>query len=460
MSRARGRLLVVDDEDYVRRSLTELITSRGYEVEAATSGAQALEILAHTTVDVVLSDLSMPGMDGQELTVRIRELYPQLPVIILTGHGTIASAVACVRAGATDYLLKPADPGTLELALGRAMEAAALRREVDYLRHQSSSAEGDRQPVGESALWRSTMREVRAAAGSEATILLTGESGTGKEVVARLVHSISPRANGPFVRVNCAATPLEMWESEFFGHRRGAFTGAHGDRDGRFRLADGGTLLMDEIGAMPLEAQAKILRVLEDGRIERLGDHRPTEVDVRIVASTNSDLETDVEEHRFRQDLFYRLNVVRIHLPPLRDRVEDIPLLARYFVEDLSRRQGRRVPEISDEVRDELAAYSWPGNVRELRNVIERALILNPGGSLSLPDLPYTRARTPVPSNDPGSNSLNLREELSRRERDVLVEALRRSGGVRKEAARLLGIDQRNLPYYLKKHAVDPDRPG
>jgi len=267
------------------------------------------------------------------------------------------------------------------------------------------------------------------------------------------------------VRVNCAAIPLEMWESEFFGHRRGSFTGASADREGRFRLAHRGTLFMDEVGTMPLAAQAKILRVLQDGEFDRLGDEQPTRVDVRIVAATNSDLPAEVAAGRFRQDLFYRLNVVRIDLPPLRDRPEDIPLLASRFVRQIAARLGHPAPEIGPDVLSDLTAYSWPGNVRELQNVIERALILNPGPTLAPLDVPAAAA---APRPDGGSaaqggatgDELTLRDALGRREREAVIEALRRSGGVRKEAARLLGIDQRNLGYYLRKHRIDPDQPG
>jgi transcriptional regulator with GAF, ATPase, and Fis domain len=303
------------------------------------------------------------------------------------------------------------------------------------------------------------MAMIEAAARADySTILLLGESGTGKELLARLAHRLSPRAAGPYVRVNCAAVPLEVWESEFFGHRKGAFTGAAGDREGRFQLADGGTLFLDEVGAMPTAGQAKLLRVIQDGEFDRLGDERPTRVDVRIVAATNSDLSAEVAAGRFRSDLFYRLDVVRIDVPPLRDRPDDIPLLARRFVEDISARLGRPAPELGPEVLDRLRAYSWPGNVRELRNVIERALILNPGRGLELMDVAPVEGASAEGAEAGGE--LNLRAALNRLERDLVREALRRSDGVRKEAARLLGIDPRNLGYYLRKHRLEDDPAG
>ena len=450
----RGTILVVEDEDYVRKSLGELIRDRGFDAVLEPRADRALERLERIPVDVVLTDLRMPEIDGLELTRRIRARHGDLPVIVLTGHGTIASAVQCVRAGASDYILKPADPEALEVALVRALRARALRREVEYLR---GSGEVVVRPVGESPAWRRVLEMARAAAATDSTVLLLGESGTGKELLAQMIHRAGKRSDRPYVRVNCAAVPIEMWESEFFGHRRGAFTGATADRDGRFRLADGGTLFMDEIGAMPIAAQAKILRVLQEGEFDRLGDQRPSRVDVRLIAATNSDLDADVRAGRFREDLFYRLNVVRIEIPPLRDREGDVRRLAERFLTELAVRHGLSVPEVDEATWSELDAYSWPGNVRELRNVIERALILSPGGTLVLPDLPHKAAPDGLAHG--GRSGLNLREALSRCEREVLVEALRRSLGVRKEAARLLGIDQRNLPYYLRKHDVDPDRP-
>jgi len=454
----RARLLVVEDEAYVRDSLGEMLSARGYDVSLTGSVEAALEILARAPVDLVLTDLKLPGESGLGLIRKIRAGGADTPILVLTGFGTIASAVECIRSGANDYIIKPADPDSLEVAMERALSSGALRREVTYLRTAGSSRTGEARPVGRSAAWSRVVDAVAAAAPSDSTILLLGESGTGKELVARMIHRQSARAGNPYIRVNCAATPLEMWESEFFGHRKGAFTGASADRDGRFRLAHRGTLFMDEVGLMPPAAQAKILRVLQDGEFERLGDEQPTRVDVRIVAATNSDLDAEVSAGRFRQDLFYRLNVVRIEIPPLRERVDDIPLLASTFAREISARLGRTAPGIGERTLAQMASYSWPGNVRELRNVIERALILSPGPVLLLPDLPAV-PEPPGPSRDtPGEDDLNLRSAMGRREKEILLEALRRSNGVRKEAARLLGIDPRNLGYYLNKHGVDPDQ--
>jgi DNA-binding NtrC family response regulator len=465
---ARGRVLVVEDEAYVRESIEKVLRSRGFDVDSAPGVEEAVAALARAPVDVVLTDLRMPGGGGLEMVRRALALDARLPVIVLTGHGTVASAVECMKAGATDYLLKPTEPDALEMALERALGARDLLREVDYLRDAVEAGAAE-EPLGESPAWRQVLAKARAAAPTDATVLLLGESGTGKELIARRLHHLSRRAAKPFVRVNCAAVPLDMWESEFFGHRRGAFTGAAGDRDGRFRLAHRGTLFMDEIGAMAPAAQAKILRVLQDGEFDRLGDEQPTRVDVRVVAATNSDLEAEAAAGRFRPDLFYRLNVVRIDLPPLRERVEDIPILARRFAAEVATRLARRPPVIPPAAMAELQAYHWPGNVRELRNVIERVIILG-GGSGEIPgfDLPpappgagrpESGARGAAVAGDGGPSELTLRVVLQAAERAAVVEALRRAAGVRKEAARLLGIDQRNLAYYFRKHQIDPDDP-
>jgi DNA-binding NtrC family response regulator len=451
----RGRVLVVEDEAYVRDSLVEILRARGFDASAAATVKYAVELLARAPVDVVLSDLRMPGEDGLELVRRMQSTAPDVPVLILTGHGTVASAVECLRAGAVDYVLKPVEPDALELSLERALERRALRREVRYLRG-AVAGEGAL-TIGESAPWRRAMAMIEATAPVDAVVLITGESGTGKELLARRLHTLSARAAGPFVKVNCAAVPLEMWESEFFGHRKGSFTGASSDREGRFQLADRGTLLLDEVGAMPAAGQAKLLRAIQDGEFERLGDQQATRVDVRVVASTNSDLEAEVQQGRFRADLFYRLNVVRIVVPALRERKEDIPPLARHFAELIATRLGRPAPELEPATLARLAAYHWPGNVRELRNVIERAMILDPAHGLEALDLAQAGPPSLHAAVGPADRDLNLRESLNRLERELLLEAQRRAGGVRKQAAHLLGIDPRNLAYYLHKHGLAAD---
>jgi len=454
---SRGRVLVVEDEAYVRDSLVEILRARRFDASAAGSVAEALAHLGRAPVDVVLSDLRMPGADGLELVRRMQTAAPDVPVVILTGHGNVASAVECLKAGASDYILKPAEPEALEVALDRALEGRALRREVRYLR--SAVADQTEVAIGESGAWRRVMAMVEAAAATDAGVLFTGESGTGKELLARRLHALSGRASGPFVKVNCSAVPLEMWESEFFGHRKGSFAGAVTDREGRFQLADRGTLLLDEVAAMPSAGQAKLLRAIQDGEFERLGDEQATRVDVRVVASTNSDLEAEVQQGRFRADLFYRLNVLRIDVPPLRDRREDIPLLARHFADQVAQRLGRPSPDLAAGTLARLGAYPWPGNVREVRNVIERAMILDPARGLEDLDLAPGGGASASPAGGPplAGRELNLRDALNKLERELLLEAHRRAGGVRKEAAHLLGIDPRNLSYYMRKHDLDAD---
>jgi DNA-binding NtrC family response regulator len=454
-TRPRARVLVVEDEPYVRQSLVDVLKSRGFHVADAAGAREALALLAKAPFDVVLTDLRMATLTGLDLVREVQKTAPDVPVIVLTGHGNVASAVECLKAGASDFILKPADPAALEIALTRALAGRALRREVSYLR---GAVPGDDRPLGDSAAWQRVLRTVEAAAASDATVLLRGESGTGKELLARLVHRRSARAQGPYVRVNCAAIPVDIWESEFFGHRKGAFTGAASDREGRFHLADGGTLFLDEVGAMPLAAQAKLLRVIQDGEFDRLGDGEPTRVDVRIVAATNANLEDDIKAGRLRPDLYYRLAVLQIHVPALRERPDDIPLLAAHFAERVAARLGRPVPELGAETIARLQAYAFPGNVRELQNIVERALILDPAGGLDALDA-APEAGLPASSEAATSGDLNLRTMLTARERDLVVEAQRRAGGVRKEMARLLGIDARNLGYYLRKHRLDKDEP-
>jgi len=451
-SRSVGRVLVVEDEAYVRESLLAMLSARGFEVTGAPSLQEAEARLHDAPLDVVLSDLRMPGGDGLTLVQRFRQLSPELPVVILTGHGTVPSAVECLKAGASDYILKPADPEALEVALRRALDTRSLRRELRYLRGDMTR-DADA-PIGDSVAWRKVLGMVDAAAPTDSTVLLSGESGTGKELLARRLHVRSPRSHGPFVRVDCATVPVEMWESEFFGHRAGALPTATSDREGRFQLADRGTLLLDEVSAIPLPAQAKLLRAVQDGEFERLGDSQPTRVDVRIVAATNANLEEEVRLGRFRTDLFYRLNVLRIDVPPLRDRKGDVLLLTQRFVEEIGGRLGRPAPKVSSETLARLSAYPWPGNVRELRSVIERALVLDPVDGLEAFDL-LPAGMAASSQSPPEPNDLNLRTALARLERELLTEALKRTRGVRKEAALLLGIDPRNLSYYLKKHEME-----
>lgn len=450
MKRHAASILVVDDEAYVRDSIRAVLERNGYAVRTE-AGPSALSD-PHTLdgLDAVITDLKMDEGSGLDLIKRLKEFRPEIPVIVLTAFGSVCKAVECVKAGAYEFLEKPAEPEELLVVLQRALRDDTMRRELEYLRGESGTGERVRQPLGRSAGWRKVLSLVEAAAPTDASVLLLGESGTGKEEVARLIHRRSLRRQRPFVSVNCAAVPLELFESEFFGHRRGAFTGASHDREGRFRVAHEGTLFLDEIGCLPDSAQSKVLRVLEEGVFERVGESRSTKVDVRLISATNTDLEQAVEAGRFRPDLFYRINVITIRMPPLRERREDIELLAEAFMKECSARIGRPVKPFTAEVLRAFRQYSWPGNIRELRNVVERAVILEQGDAITLESIPENL----LAQAGSVENPFRLRNRLRHEERKAILEALRSSGGVRRQAAQLLGIDERNLSYYLKKHGL------
>jgi DNA-binding NtrC family response regulator len=462
----KARLLIVEDEPYVRDSLSILLERRGYAVTAAGSVEEVVADRRHEGVDLVISDLRLPGESGLDLVRRLAGDGP--PVIVLTGHGTVGSAVECMRLGAADYLLKPVDPDELLLVVERCLANRRLAREVRYLRGDGSASRGEL--FGQSPAWRRAVELVQVAAPVDTSVLLIGESGTGKEEAARLLHRLSSRAAAPFVSVNCAAIPIELFESEFFGHRKGAFTGAQSDREGRFQVADGGTLFLDEVDSLPALGQAKILRVLESGSFERVGESRSTTVDVRLVCASNADLVAEVAAGRFRSDLFYRINVMTIRTPPLRERREDVRLLAEAFLGEMAVRFGRPVRGFAPATLEALEAYDWPGNVRELRNVVERAVLLSRGELVGPEGLLFPRvasvAQDGAPTfdgngftangepGDGGDEALHLRTQLARMERRLLNEALSRAGGVKRQAARLLGIDERNLGYFLRKHGL------
>ncbi|HVR29403.1 MAG TPA: sigma-54 dependent transcriptional regulator [Thermoanaerobaculia bacterium] len=445
-----GTVLVVDDEVYVRDSLASVLSRRDFAVRTAAGMAEALAADNLAGVDAVVTDLKLRGEDGLALVKALAAQDTPVPVIVLTGYGTVASAVECMQAGAYHYLLKPTDPVALALVLERALGEAKARRELDYLRSGGARREG-RGPLGVSEGWRRVVELAEVAAPVDTSVLLLGESGTGKEEVAKLLHSRSRRAAAAFVPVNCAAIPPELFESEFFGHRRGAFTGAVADREGRFRVAHTGTLFLDEVDALPPPAQAKVLRVLQDGEFERVGDSRSTRVDVRLICATNVDLAAEVEAGRFRPDLYYRINVMPIRIPPLRERREDVEVLAEAFRAEFAARFAKEVRGIDPDALELMRRYAWPGNVRELRNVLERGVLLAAGMEITPADLPFSGEVAPL-DEPPEGSEFDLRSSLFRAERRLLEAALERTGGVRREAARLLGVDERNMAYYLRKH--------
>ncbi len=379
-----ARILVVDDEEGIRHVLKQVLEYEGHEVATASGGGEALGIHQELDPDLTFLDVKMARMDGLEVLGRIRERDPEALVVMISGHGSIETAVEATRRGAWDFLEKPLDTDRILVTIRNALQARGLTQEVTRLRDE---VESRYEIVGRSFAIRTVLERIEKVGPTDARVLITGENGSGKELVARALHRVSPRAEEPFVEVNCAAIPSELIESELFGHVKGAFTGAHADRMGKFERADGGTLFLDEIGDMSLSAQAKVLRTLQDGVVTRVGGETSTTVDVRVIAATNKELEAEIEADRFREDLFFRLNVVPIHVPPLRDRREDIPMLVRHFTEQAIEEQRLPPRRLSPPAVERLADLDWPGNVRELKNTVERLLILSRGEEVGAPEV-------------------------------------------------------------------------
>ncbi len=449
-------VLVVDDDNAHRLMLATLLQDWGYRVQEASDGESAVKIIKEGPLDLVLMDVRMPGMDGIEATRRIHEYNPAVPVIIMTAYSSIPSAVEALKAGAYDYLTKPLDFDALRLTIDRALEHTLLKIENEELRQQIAKLQLP-ELVGKSKAMQALMEVFALVAPTEATVLLTGESGTGKGLIARAIHANSSRRDHPLVEVNCAAIPETLIESELFGHEKGAFTGADRSRRGRFAQADGGTLFLDEVGELPLAVQAKLLKALQDGEIQRVGSDRPYRVDVRIVAATNRDLQQMVRDGSFREDLYYRLNVVAIEVPPLRRRKEDIPLLTEHFIEIFSRKNRKLVKGVTPQVMDIFMKYDWPGNVRELENVLERAVILMRGEFITENDLPLSLQKLgAAPSVGSSSDSLpEISLTLAEMEKRMILRVLEETGGNKSEAARRLGITRRTLKLKLKKYAEE-----
>jgi len=458
----REPILVVDDEAGVRSSLSAILADDGYDVEAVGSGEEALAALAARRFELVLLDVWLPGADGLETLERIREGDTEIPVVMISGHGTIETAVRAVKLGARDFVEKPLSLEKTLLAVGNALKQRQLEAEVRTLKRQLDKRYV---MVGESPAMRQLREEIAQAAPSNGRALIFGENGTGKELVARAIHAQSLRAREPFVEVNCAAIPEELIESELFGHAKGAFTGAHASRKGKFELADGGTLFLDEIGDMSLKTQAKVLRALQEQTIEPVGGAGSIKVDVRVIAATNKDLEKEIEAGTFRDDLYFRLNVIPFHVPPLRERREDIPVLARHFVEVLSAEHGRRPKPLAPEAVERLAGLPWPGNVRELRNIIERLVIMAPGEQIELRHLPSSLLEALPPgaagaavaaASMAGATSLAAaREEF---ERQFILGRYRECGGNMSRTAEALGVERSNLYRKMKGYGLLPAR--
>jgi two-component system response regulator AtoC len=451
------RILVVDDERRARRVAQIMLEELGFESIAAESGEAALRCFESEKIDLVLTDMRMPGMTGIELLTRLRALDGDVPVIVMTAYGTVQSAVEAMKRGAFDYILRPFDVEALEAIIGKAFEMRRYRTENRYLREQIRQVSGAEKLLGDSAVMRRVSDLIAKVAPTKSSVLITGETGTGKELVARAIHDLSPRASKLFVALNCAAIPVDLLESELFGHTRGAFTGAQGERLGKFEVADGGTLFLDEIGDMPYALQAKLLRVLQEGVIEPLGTNRRVDVDVRVVSSTNRDLVAAMAERRFREDLFYRLNVFHVDLPPLRERSDDIETLARSFLGSYCLELGKPVPALGVEALRILRAHRWPGNVRELRNLMERAAVLCASAEI---DAPFFRSLMPQAegslsaASGEGEDGLALEPAVEALERRMILRALGATGDNKVQAARLLEVSERTLWYKLKKYGL------
>jgi two-component system response regulator HydG len=446
-------VLVVDDDRSNLESVERILSREGYRVLVAPDGGAALDVIRGETPNVLITDLMMPGLDGASLLKAVKAMAPQVEIILMTAYGTVEGAVSAMKEGAYDFLTKPLKRHAMVRSVRKALEKQALVMENQALRAQLAGLSAPAGLVGQSPLFRATIDLVRQVAASNATVLIQGESGTGKELVARAIHELSPRNGGPFVAINCAAIPETILESELFGYERGAFTGANARKEGRFDRAHRGTLFLDEVAEMSPAVQAKILRVVQDGEFERLGGTAGVKVDVRIVAATNRDLGKEVAANRFREDLFYRLNVVAITLPPLRDRLDDVPLLADHFLRKFAQKHGRALAGLSREALAALQQYSWPGNVRELENTIERSVVLSRGGLIGLEDLPPAMREGAGPdARAPGANDAEgravvvpLGTPLEEVERRLIRETLRYTRGDKTLAARLLGIAPRTI---------------
>ncbi len=452
----KPRILIVDDEAGVRAALTGVFRDEGWGVEAVASGEACLDRAGRDTYDVILLDIWLPGLDGLATLARLKERRVEAEVVMISGHGSIEAAVRAIKLGAFDFVEKPLSLEKTVLVARNALRQRRLEAENRALRAQAVRR---LVMIGESYAMAQLREQVAMAAPTNGRVLIYGENGTGKELVARTIHASSRRRNGPFVEVNCAAIPEDLIESELFGHVKGAFTGAVADRRGKFEVADSGTLFLDEVGDMSLKTQAKVLRVLQEQVVERVGATSGVRVDVRVIAATNKDLAAEIRAGRFREDLYFRLNVIPIFVPPLRDRSEDIPLLAEHFMAEFAREYGRRPKAIDPGAMAGLRRYRWPGNVRELRNVVERLMIMVPGETITLKDLAFLEGAGAVPADTAADGALlPLHEARDRFERDYIVRALAAQQGNISRTAEVLGVERSNLYRKMRAFGIAPAR--
>ncbi len=455
---ANKRILVVDDDSYVREATTEILIRKDYDVDTAPDAKTALQKLDDSEYDLILSDIRMPNMTGLELLEQARQRVPDTHIVLMTAYGTIEDAVQAIQKGAFDYIQKGADPAEIEMTVEKALKFQDTERENRRLRSELKDKYSFGSMIGKAHNMEQVFDLIDTVADSRATVLVNGESGTGKELVARALHYNSSRASGPFIRLNCAALPKDLMESELFGHEKGAFTGAIKQTRGRFEMADGGTLLLDEISEIDPSLQAKLLRVLQEREFERIGSTQTIKVDVRIIATTNRDLQKEVEEGNFREDLFYRLNVIEIGLPPLRERREDIPSLVKSFIDRYNEENGKNVEGIADDALELLVQYDWPGNVRELENYTERAVVVARGPVLEVADLPQKLGAGPS-----GRQAQNIQVGMTvhEMEQQLIMKTLEACRGNRTEAANMLAISTRTLRNKLHEYdAMDAFKNG
>ncbi len=458
MEQGNANILVIDDVLSVRQSLQEILGAEGYEVETAADGESGLQRVKDQPFDLVLTDLALPGLGGMDILKYLVRHQPECSCIIITGYGTIQNSVAAMRLGAFDYLCKPVDPQELRLVVSRALEHRRLKRENLQLKKQLHKRYGFANIVGNSDAITQVFELIKKVADTDSTVLVLGESGTGKELINRAIHYNSLRREGPLIPVNCAAIPEELLESELFGHERGAFTHAVRTRIGRFEQASGGTIFLDEIADMSPSLQVKILRVLQDRSFERIGGVKTIKVDIRVIAATNQDLEEMVRRGRFREDLYYRLNVIPIRVPPLRERVADIPLLVQHFLHEFSRKKKKPNKRLNPEAMDLLLSYSWPGNIRELENLMERMVILSEGDEIQVTELPERFRSKPAaaaakPQEIP-DHGIHLTAAVQEFERDLILKALDKSNWVKSRAAQLLNLNRTTLLEKMKKQNI------
>lgn len=449
------KILLIDDSPEILNNLSEYLISEGHDVTATSDGTSGISMIEKKFYDIVLTDMKMPGADGMEVLKYVKEHSPESICIILTGYGTIKNAVEAIKNGAFDYLTKPVKLDEIAITLNRALEYRNLKRENTNLRNQLKRKYQFKNIIGESPAMQDVFETVEKVADTDSTVLILGESGTGKELIARALHYNSYRKEGPFVPVNCAAIPSELLESELFGHEKGAFTSAIRTRIGRFELANGGTLFLDEIGDMNPNLQSKLLRVLQERQFERIGGVKPIVVDIRIISATHQDLKKAVLKKRFREDLYYRLNVIPIEIPPLRERKSDIPLLAHHFIHHFSKNRKKKVTGITDEAMERLMEYDWPGNVRELENMIERLIILAGGEKIDLSDLPErvlpSLSKEMSGVLDIPEEGFSLESALNEYEKQLLLQALNKTGWVKNKAAQLLHMNRTTLIEKIKR---------